>query len=318
MVTLNLPPKHHFQTIQDLSHNFSGFWSNAIFSKRSALHSLGFSTVFSPHLVFLFTASITLSPAYIWRVLLLRQALLRLNIAALGSNVCSACSKPLPPLSTSQDSPVGAVHGICTITAHSQSSLFTLWTFFLDLKCTCSVMSESLWPHGLEPARALSMGFPRQEYWNGLPFPSPGDLPHPGIEPVSPELAGKFFKHCATWEAHISVCVCACGCGCVCTRACSVAQLCPPLCDHMDCSQGTPKTINANAAAFLQHLSVQFSTTPRHVFHLLSRIPVPHVTQYWHGAPPVPGPFLWSPPSSSHSSSTNTEQADPNLDTYLI
>ena len=37
------------------------------------------------------------------------------------------------------------------------------------------------------------MGFPRQEYWSGLPFPSPGDLPDPGIEPVSPALAGGFF-----------------------------------------------------------------------------------------------------------------------------
>ena len=34
----------------------------------------------------------------------------------------------------------------------------------------------------------LSMGFPRQEYWGGLPFPSPGDLPNPGIEPRSPAL----------------------------------------------------------------------------------------------------------------------------------
>ena len=33
-----------------------------------------------------------------------------------------------------------------------------------------------------------SMGFPRQEYWSGLPFPSPGDLPNPGIEPRSPAL----------------------------------------------------------------------------------------------------------------------------------
>ena len=32
----------------------------------------------------------------------------------------------------------------------------------------------------------LSMGFPRQQYWNGLPFPSPGDLPNPGIKPESP------------------------------------------------------------------------------------------------------------------------------------
>ena len=34
----------------------------------------------------------------------------------------------------------------------------------------------------------LSMGFSRREYWNGLPFPSPGDLPDPGIEPGSPVL----------------------------------------------------------------------------------------------------------------------------------
>ena len=39
----------------------------------------------------------------------------------------------------------------------------------------------------------LSMGFPRQEYWSGLPFPSPGDLPDPGIKPRSPALAGGFF-----------------------------------------------------------------------------------------------------------------------------
>ena len=42
----------------------------------------------------------------------------------------------------------------------------------------------------------LFMEFPRQEYWSGLPFPSPGDPPNPGIEPmspVSPPLAGRFF-----------------------------------------------------------------------------------------------------------------------------
>ena len=38
----------------------------------------------------------------------------------------------------------------------------------------------------------LSMGFPRQEYWSGLPCPSPGDLSNPGIEPTS-ALAGGFF-----------------------------------------------------------------------------------------------------------------------------
>ena len=39
----------------------------------------------------------------------------------------------------------------------------------------------------------LSMEFSRQEYWNALPFPPPGDLPDPGIKPVSPSLAGRFF-----------------------------------------------------------------------------------------------------------------------------
>ena len=39
----------------------------------------------------------------------------------------------------------------------------------------------------------LPMGFPRQEYWSGLPFPSPGDLPNPGIEPASPALVEGFF-----------------------------------------------------------------------------------------------------------------------------
>jgi len=39
----------------------------------------------------------------------------------------------------------------------------------------------------------LSMGFPRQEYWNGLPFPSPGSLPNPGTEAGTPALAERFF-----------------------------------------------------------------------------------------------------------------------------
>ena len=53
---------------------------------------------------------------------------------------------------------------------------------------SCSVMSDSFRPHGLWPARLLCMGFSRQEYWNGLPFPSPEDLPDPGIGLGSPAL----------------------------------------------------------------------------------------------------------------------------------
>ena len=54
---------------------------------------------------------------------------------------------------------------------------------------SCSVMSNSLRPHWLQPARLLCpWGLSRQEYWSGLPCPPPGDLPNPGIEPRSPAL----------------------------------------------------------------------------------------------------------------------------------
>ena len=51
---------------------------------------------------------------------------------------------------------------------------------------------------------SLSMGFSRHEYWSGLPWPPPEDLPNPVIKPVSlmsPALADEFFIMSATWEA---------------------------------------------------------------------------------------------------------------------
>ena len=54
---------------------------------------------------------------------------------------------------------------------------------------SCSAVSDSLRTHGLQPANLLCpWGFPRQEYWSGLPCLPPGDLPDPGIEPRSPAL----------------------------------------------------------------------------------------------------------------------------------
>ena len=55
-----------------------------------------------------------------------------------------------------------------------------------------SVVSDSLRPHGACQA-PLSMGFSRQEYWSGFPFPSPRDRPNPGIKSVSPVWAGELF-----------------------------------------------------------------------------------------------------------------------------
>ena len=55
----------------------------------------------------------------------------------------------------------------------------------------------------------LSMGFSRQEYWSGLPFPTPRSLSNPGIElgsPESPALAGGFFTTEPPWETPIHFC----------------------------------------------------------------------------------------------------------------
>ena len=67
------------------------------------------------------------------------------------------------------------------------------WDYFCPqffMFVSCSAESDSLWPHELYVARqaSLFMEFPRQKYWSGLPFPSPEDLPDPGIEPWSPAL----------------------------------------------------------------------------------------------------------------------------------
>ena len=88
---------------------------------------------------------------------------------------------------------------------------FFQWFFFFFCLIECawsvtSVVSDSLWPHGLYVAHQalLSMGFSRQGYWSGLACPPPGSLPDLGIQPMSfmsPALAGGFFTTSATWEA---------------------------------------------------------------------------------------------------------------------
>ena len=64
-----------------------------------------------------------------------------------------------------------------------------------DYACVQSLSCAQLLATSWTAARQAppSMGFPKQEYWSGLPFPPPGDLPDPGIKPVSPALAGGFF-----------------------------------------------------------------------------------------------------------------------------
>ena len=73
---------------------------------------------------------------------------------------------------------------ITCVPAHPCQSCLTLW----------DLMDYS-------PPSSFVMGFSRQEYWNGLPLTSLGDPPNPGIKPVSPALAGRFFTSSITWEA---------------------------------------------------------------------------------------------------------------------
>ena len=99
---------------------------------------------------------------------------------------CAACMPPLPLSAWGGMSCLlpgllpGAwgKEGACQICVHAQ------WISRVRLFAT---------PWTVACQAPLSMGFSRQEYWSGLPFPSPGYLPYPGIKPVSPALAGGFF-----------------------------------------------------------------------------------------------------------------------------
>ena len=76
-------------------------------------------------------------------------------------------------------------------------------------------MSDSLWFHDLVACQApLPMGFPRQEYWTRLPFPSSGDLPDPVVKTTSPALIGRFYTaepqgkpnfRCTTYQFDIYI-----------------------------------------------------------------------------------------------------------------
>ena len=76
-----------------------------------------------------------------------------------------------------------------------------------------SVMFNSATTWSIACLAPLSMGFSRQECWNGLPFPSPGDVPNPGVKHTSPALAGGFFSteplgkalHFAVYKYQITV-----------------------------------------------------------------------------------------------------------------
>ena len=91
---------------------------------------------------------------------------------------------------------------VATLILFSEKFLFmTVYTecceFFV---LSCAQLFATLWT--VDCQAPLSIEFSRQEYWSGLPFPTPRDLPNPGIKPVflvSPTLAGGFFTTSITW-----------------------------------------------------------------------------------------------------------------------
>ena len=92
----------------------------------------------------------------------------------------------------------------------------------------CAQLLSHVWlfviPRTVARQAPLSMGFPRQEHWSGLPCPS-GNIPNPGIEPASPALAAGFFTTEPPGKSYVTAYVHA-----------KSLQSCPTLCDPMDCS----------------------------------------------------------------------------------
>ena len=74
---------------------------------------------------------------------------------------------------------------------HQHLLLFVFW--IIAILCCCLVTKSLATPWTVAHQASLSMGFSRQEYWTRLPFPSPGELPVPEVESVSPALASGFF-----------------------------------------------------------------------------------------------------------------------------
>ena len=92
----------------------------------------------------------------------------------------SVCSLPAQPC------PVGVIPAPSSLTASQ-------WGVYARSSSVAKVCPALVTPRTVARQAPLSLAFSREEYWSGLPLPSPGDLPDPGVEPTPPLLAGEFF-----------------------------------------------------------------------------------------------------------------------------
>ena len=176
----------------------SGAVSTIVWAVDSGSHKMNFSVVSSVQLlscVRLFVTSWTAA----------RQAPCSSPTAKACSNSCPSSRWCHPTISSS------LVPCFSISPSNDYSGLISFMIDWFDLLAVqgtlksllqhCSSNASILQHSAFFWSNSLSMGFPRQEYWNGLLFPPPGDYLDPGIEPVSPALAGRFFTTGATWEA---------------------------------------------------------------------------------------------------------------------
>ena len=101
---------------------------------------------------------------------------------------------------------MGFVYGFVIFKIHL--AIYHAWFLISDSLYVYILSGNCLFatPWTIAHQAPLSMGFSRQEYWHGLPFPPTGDLSDPGIKPVSltsPALADRFFTTSPTWEALV-------------------------------------------------------------------------------------------------------------------
>ena len=111
--------------------------------------------------------------------------------------------QPTPAFLPGESQGWGSLVGCCHGVAQSQTRLKRLRSSskFMVLSCFSCVQHFAT-PYTAACQASLSMGFPRQECWSGVPSPPPGTLPNAGTEPASPALAGELFITSVTWEAQ--------------------------------------------------------------------------------------------------------------------
>ena len=111
-----------------------------------------------------------------------------LTILTEVSTICAQCSRNSKYLSNPYSK---VTHDSLFINSRY---FLASWSIMKVKSLSCVRLFVTLWTTACQDS--LSVGFSRQEYWSGLPFPSPGDVPNPGMEPRSPALQADALPSC--------------------------------------------------------------------------------------------------------------------------